>query len=77
MPRTKCYDERPYNKRWSPVVITKLCKKPRSYRVTTKEGVTYRKMQAHLKPYTSSDNQDQATKKTMCRHFQKTLIETL
>ena len=41
----------PTRKRWSPAVITKLCKEPRSYQVTTKEGVTYRRMQAHLKPY--------------------------
>ena len=59
----------PTTKRWSLVVITKLCKEPRSYEVTTKEGVTYRKMQAHLKPYTPSDNQDQAAKKTICGHL--------
>ena len=40
----------PTSNRWSPVVITRLCKEPRSYQVTTKDGVTYRKMQAHLKP---------------------------
>ena len=50
----------PTSKIWSPVVITKLCKEPRSYQVITKEGVTYRKMQAHLKPYTPDDKQDQA-----------------
>ena len=32
-------------------VITGLCKEPRSYQVTTSDNVTYRKMQAHLKPY--------------------------
>ena len=31
--------------------ITSLCPEPRSYKITTKEGVTYRKAQAHLKPY--------------------------
>ena len=41
----------PASKRWSPVIITRLCKEPRSYQVTTKDNVTYRKMQAHLKPY--------------------------
>ena len=66
----------PTTKRWSPVVITKLCKEPRSYQVTTKEGITYRKMQAHLKPYTPSDQQDQAVKKTICRH-KKLLIKIL
>ena len=34
-----------------PATITKLCKEPRSYLITTKEGVQYRKTQAHLKPY--------------------------
>ena len=37
--------------RWSPVVITRLCKESRSYQVTTRDNVTYRKTQAHLKPY--------------------------
>ena len=53
----------PTSKRRSPAVITKLCKEPRSYQVITKEGVTYRKMQAHLKPYKPDDKQDQAVKK--------------
>ena len=39
------------SKRWSPVVITRLCKEPRSYQVTTRDNVTYRKMQVHLKSY--------------------------
>ena len=34
-----------------PVTIIKLCRESRSYLVTTKEGVQYRKTQAHLKPY--------------------------
>ena len=38
-------------KRWSPAVITRLCKEPRSYQITTRDNVTYRKTQAHLKPY--------------------------
>ena len=41
----------PASKQWSPAVITRLCKEPRSYQVTTSDNVTYRKMQAHLKPY--------------------------
>ena len=67
----------PIHKRWSPAVITKLCKEPRSYQVTTKEGVMYRKMQAHLKPYTPSDKQDQAMKKDHMQTLTKTLIKTL
>ena len=41
----------PTSKQWSPAVITRLCKEPRSYQVTTRDNVIYRKMQAHLKPY--------------------------
>ena len=33
----------PTSKRWSPVVINKLCKEPRSYQVTTKDGVNLQK----------------------------------
>ena len=36
---------------WFPATITKLCKEPRCYIITTKEGVQYRKTQTHLKPY--------------------------
>ena len=41
----------PASKQWSLAVITRICKEPRSYQVTTSDKVTYRKMQAHLKPY--------------------------
>ena len=53
----------PTSKKWFPTVITRLCKKPRSYQVTTKDGVTYRKMQCHLKPYTPDDKQEKDVKK--------------
>ena len=36
---------------WYPATITSLCAQPRRYNITTREGVTYRKTQAHLKPY--------------------------
>ena len=39
------------SKQWFPATITKLCKEPRSYIITTKEGVQYKKIQDHLKPY--------------------------
>ena len=39
----------PASKRWYPATITKLCQEPRSYIVTTKQDVQYRKTQAHLK----------------------------
>ena len=49
----------PTNKRWFPMVITTLFKESRSYQVTTKDGVTCRKMQVHLKPYKPEGKQDQ------------------
>ena len=39
----------PASKRWYPATITKLCQEPRSYIITTTQGVQYRKTQAHLK----------------------------
>ena len=36
---------------WYPANITRLCKEPRNYIITTKEGVQYSKTHAHLKPY--------------------------
>ena len=41
----------PASKRWYPATITKLCQEPRSYIVTTKQGVQHRMTQAHLKSY--------------------------
>ena len=41
----------PTSKWWFPAVITRLCKEPRSYQVTTSDNVTYRKTQVHLKLY--------------------------
>ena len=41
----------PTSKHWFPATITKLCQESRSYFITTKEGVQYRKTQVHLKPY--------------------------
>ena len=42
------------SKWWYPATIPSLCVQPRSYMITTSNGVTFRKMQAHLKPYQSS-----------------------
>ena len=39
----------PVSKRCYPATITKLCQEPRCYIITTKQGVQYRKTQAHLK----------------------------
>ena len=41
----------PASKRWYPATITKLCQEPRSYIITTKQGIHYRKIQDHLKSY--------------------------
>ena len=47
------------NKWWHPATITRLCKEPRSYIITTKEGVQYIKTQAHLKPYQPQDKKSE------------------
>ena len=39
------------SKLWYPAIITSLFVQPRSYNITIRDGVTYRKTQAHLKPY--------------------------
>ena len=41
-------------KRWFPATITELCKEPRSYIITTEEGVQCRKTQAPLEAIPSS-----------------------
>ena len=48
----------PNDKRWYPATITRLCQEPRSYLITTKQGVQYRKTQAHLKPYHLQDEDE-------------------
>ena len=54
------------NQWWFPATITKLCKEPRSYIITTKDGVKCRKTQAHLKPYQPQ------VKKTEDEHLSQT-----
>ena len=46
----------PASKRWYPATITKLHQEPRSYIITTKQGVQYRKNQVHLKSYQLQEN---------------------
>ena len=48
------------SKCWYPAVIESLCPETRSYKMKTSDGVVYRKMQAHLKPYTPQDKKSQA-----------------
>ena len=48
------------SKRWFPVTISSQCKEPRIYKIITKDGVIYRKTQAHLKPYMQQGKQHEA-----------------
>ena len=66
----------PTSKRWSPVVITRLCKEPRSYQVTTRDNVTYQKMQAHLKPYKAEVKSVQDAKSCYMQPLKKTCNKT-
>ena len=52
------------NKWWFPATITNICSEPWSYKIITKEGVTYRKTQSHLKPY------DSQSKKSEDEHYE-------
>ena len=65
------------SKQWYPATITSLCVQSRSYNLITREGITYRKTQAHMKPYQPqykktedqhSDNNMQ-TLKANCKQF--------
>ena len=40
------------SKHWYLAVIESLCPQQRSYKINTRDGITYRKMQAHLKLFT-------------------------
>ena len=65
------------SKWWYPATITSLCVQPRSYNITTRDGITYRKTQAHLKPYqpkckkTEDEHSDSNmwTLKAKCKQF--------
>ena len=48
----------PVTKRWYPAAITSLCQEPRSNKIRTRDGIIYRKMQNHLKPYHPQNNKD-------------------
>ena len=47
------------SKCWFLATVTRLSKEPRSYIITTKDGVQYRKTQAHLKPYEPQDKKSE------------------
>ena len=58
-----------------PAPTTKLCKEPRSYIITTKKGVQYRKSQAHLKPYQPQDKK--VGDKLLSQNTHRLTIKTL
>ena len=60
------------SKRWSPAIITRLCKEPRSYEVTTSDNVTYRKTQADMKPYKPAFKNVQGVKSYNMQPLEKT-----
>ena len=66
----------PTSKRWSPAVITRLCKEQRSYQVTTSDNVTNRKMQAHLKLYQPETKSVQVAKRCLMQPLTKTCDRT-
>ena len=66
----------PTSRSWSPVIITRLCKEPRSDQVTTKDNVTYREMQAHLEPYKPEVKSLQDVKKLQYEPLKKTCNKT-
>ena len=66
----------PTSKQRSPAFITRLCKEPRSYQVTTRDNVTYRKMQAHLKPYKPEVKSAQDVKSCNMWPLEKTCDKT-
>ena len=64
------------SKWWSPAVITRLSKEPRSYQVTISDNVTYRKTQAHLKPYKPEIKSAQDVKSCNMWPLEKTCDKT-
>ena len=62
--------QEPTTKRWYPATITKLCQEPRSYIITTKEGVQYRRTQAHLKSYHPQDKTSESELLVKKNHMQ-------
>ena len=67
----------PTSKRWSPAAITRLCKEPKSYQITTRDNVTYRKTQAHLKPYKPEVKNAQDAKSCNISHLKRLAIKVI
>ena len=60
------------SKHWFPATTARLCKEPRSYIITTKDGVQYRKTQAHLKPYQPQAKKNEDEHLWQTNHMQTT-----
>ena len=50
------------SKHWYPAVIKSLCPKPRSYKILTRDGIVYRKIQSCLKPFMPQNKNFQSCK---------------
>ena len=62
-------------KRWFPATIKALCPEPRSYRIETPEGITYRRTQNHLKPFKfPQKTQTKEQYQQQCPNQKRTLI---
>ena len=48
------------SKWWYQAVIESLCPEPRSYKITTRDGIVYRKTQSYLKRYTPQNKNSQS-----------------
>ena len=48
----------PTSKWWFPATITSLCSEPRSYKITTNEGVTYRKTASSFEAIQSTKQEE-------------------
>ena len=69
----------PSDKRWYPATITRIVPRTKSYLITTKQRVQYRKTQAHLKPYHPQDEDElckQEKHKWTIQSAQNHIIET-
>ena len=64
------------SKWWYPATITRLCKEPRSYIITTKEAVHYRKTQAHWKPYQPQGKKSEDEHLSQSNHMQTNKTES-
>ena len=67
----------PITKRWFLVKIKELCLEPRSYQVEMPEGIVYRRTQNHLKPFKSTQIDEQCSKSPSNRTLIKSNSNTI